>query len=223
MASNTRCRGASNSRDIAISRSEGAVIFRVLSTLASTMLLLAHFGFTFWPRCGLDCLLRLLFRLHLFQEVVEAIEILVPEFPEVSEPAVDLPERHRRDPARPPLRLAPARDQAGMLQHLQVLRNRRKAHVKGFCEFHHRRLAERQPRQARPAGRIGECRKGRAEGVNRHLYLACELNNLWVKYSERLRLSTARLHRRTGLVRNCAWGAGPQPPPLVWRKVCPGP
>src|SRR5258708_17495585 len=123
MASNTRCRGASNIRVMAISRSDGVVIFRVLSTLASTLLLLlrlllgSRFGF------------RGLIGLQFFQIVVEAIEVLIPEAVEPSEPAIDRLARDRRDAAWPPLRLSPAPRQAGMFQHLQTLSDRRKAHL----------------------------------------------------------------------------------------------
>src|ERR1700730_469329 len=180
MASNTRCRGASNIRVMAISRSDGVVIFRVLSILASTLLLLD------WLRLVLPLALRSGFRgligLQFFQIIVEAIEVLVPEAAETSEPAIDRPKRDRRDTAWPPLRLAPARDQAGMFQHLEMFRDCRKADVERFGKLHHRRFAERQPRQDRPPRRIGECCESRAERVGRHLCLAYWLNNLWVKY-----------------------------------------
>ena len=63
------------------------------------------------------------------------------------------------------LRVARARDQAGALQHLQMLGNRRQAHVERLGEFQHRRFAEREPRQDRPPCRIGEGREGGAEAV----------------------------------------------------------
>src|SRR5260221_10806262 len=126
MASNTRCRGASNIRVMAISRSDGVVIFSVLSTLASTLLLLLRLllgsGFGFHGLIGFQ----------LLQIVVEAIEVLIPEPAETSQPAIDRFERDRRDPAWAPLRLAPARDQAGMFQHLEMFRDCRKADVERF-------------------------------------------------------------------------------------------
>src|SRR5713101_6696864 len=161
MASNTRCRGASNTRVMAISRSDGVVIFRVLSTFASTLLLLLYSDFGFGSRRGFHRFLGLQF----LQIVVEAIEALIPEPAEVSQPAIDLFERDRRDTARSPLRLAPTRDQAGMFQHLEMFRDRGKAHVEWLGEFRHRRFAERQSRQNRPPCRIGEGCEGRAEGV----------------------------------------------------------
>src|ERR1700687_5275618 len=166
MTSNTKCRGASNTRVIAISRSDGGVIFSVLSTLVSTLPLLLCSNPGSFPRR-----LGRLFGFHFLQIAIEPFEILVPEPAEVSQPAIDLLERSRVDAAWAPLRLPPARDQAGMFQHLEMFRDRRKAHVKGFGQFRYRRLAERPTRQNRAPRRIGQCRECHAEGVERHRYL----------------------------------------------------
>src|ERR1700761_5516253 len=91
--------------------------------------------------------LQFLLSLHLLQHTVEAREAFVPEAAEAAEPLIDLFQRHRRNVARTPLRLAGARDQAGMLQHLQMLRDRGKAHVEGLRQLQHRGLAEREARQ----------------------------------------------------------------------------
>src|SRR2546430_12691244 len=56
------------------------------------------------------------FRLQLAQIVLQAIEALVPETAIVLQPVGGLLERSRLEPARPPLRLAAARDQTGALQ-----------------------------------------------------------------------------------------------------------
>src|ERR1700724_670463 len=69
-SSNTRCRGASNIRVMTISRSDGVVIFKVLSILASTLLLLvrllpgSRFGF------------HALIGLQICEIIVQAIEAL---------------------------------------------------------------------------------------------------------------------------------------------------
>src|SRR6202000_639625 len=55
--------------------------------------------------------------------------------------------------------------------------------------------AKREPRQDRPAGRVGERRKGSAEGVGGHLYFSHRLNNLWVKYDLAQITSTAKVRR----------------------------
>src|SRR5260370_16042559 len=165
MASNARCRGASNIRVMTISRSDGVVIFRVLSILASTLLLLdwLRLVLPLALRSGLRCLIGLQF----FQIIVEAIEVLVPEAAEISEPAIDRPKRDRRDPARTPLRLAAARDQAGMFQHLEMFRDRRKAHIERLGKLRHRGFPERPPPQDGPPGRIGQGRRSRGWPVGR--------------------------------------------------------
>src|SRR5258706_6355727 len=63
--------------------------------------------------------------LDLAQIVVEAIEAGVPELAVQPEPVDRALERPGFQAARPPLRGAAARDQAGALQHLQVLGDRR--------------------------------------------------------------------------------------------------
>src|ERR1700734_2592221 len=131
---------------MAISRSDGVVIVSVLFTFASTLLLPCS-DFTFGRRRGPFLGLKFL------QIIVEAAEVLVPEPSEAAQPAIDFSERDRRDPAGPPLRLAPAQDQAGMLQHLEMFRDCRKAHGERLREFCHRRLAARQARQNAPTPR----------------------------------------------------------------------
>src|SRR6185295_7880532 len=117
------------------------------------------------PRPCLFLLLLLLLRLQLAQIIFEAIEALFPKAAVAFEPVVDALERLGLDAAGAPLRLAAARDQPGALQHLEVLGDRRKAHVEGFGQLGDRRLAQRQPSQDRPAGRIGKGRKRGAQGV----------------------------------------------------------
>src|SRR5688572_11367710 len=99
MASQTRCRGASNRRVIVMARSEGIVIAKVslfAARLAGMFHLLAGF--------------------EGFQVAVEAVEPLLPER------AVPLGERRhvlqrpRLEPARPPLRFAAARHEPGAFE-----------------------------------------------------------------------------------------------------------
>src|SRR5262245_26220309 len=70
--------------------------------------------------------------LQLTQVIVEAVEPFLPEPSIGAEPVVDGLESSRLDAARPPLRLAAARDQTRPLQHLEVLGNGGKAHLEGF-------------------------------------------------------------------------------------------
>src|SRR5207247_9255268 len=73
----------------------------------------------------------LLLPLELAQIVVQAAEALFPETVIVLQPVCGALERTRLEPAGPPLRLAPARDQTGALQHFQVLGDGGEAHLEG--------------------------------------------------------------------------------------------
>src|SRR5450432_4234568 len=95
-ASQTRSRGASNTRVIKISRSE----------VSSTGMLLAD--------------MFLLLFLQLAQVFSEAIESLLPDFTVFFHPVGNILEARRFQPARPPLRLAPARDQPRSFEHLKM-------------------------------------------------------------------------------------------------------
>ena len=139
---------------------------------------------------GFSAVLGLL-GLQLLQVGLQAIQPLVPKPAIAFQPVVDGPQAVGRDAARAPLRLPPARDQPGPLQHLEVLGDGRQADVEGFRQLRHRRLAERQPRQDRPAGRVGERCKGGAERVG-HGHCTIRLNNRWVKYAIRGGPSRAR-------------------------------
>src|SRR5215471_17971528 len=90
-ARNTRSRGASNSRVITSSRSLGVMTGSALAAAG----------------------MRLSFPLDLTQVVVETIEAGVPELAVVRQPVDRGLERAGLEPARPPLRGAAARDQAG--------------------------------------------------------------------------------------------------------------
>jgi len=75
--------------------------------------------------------------------------------PQHPEPTVNLPNASFGEPAGTLRTFRPPRDQSGLLEHLQVLRNRRLRQPKGLYQFHHRSFALRQPRQNRPPGRVG--------------------------------------------------------------------
>src|SRR5579872_2050378 len=93
----TSARGASNVRVITNSRSGSG--FALLPWAMSVLLLLRVF-------------------LCLAQIFVQSVEALRPEPPIVLHPVGHVLERSRVQTARPPLRLAPALDQPGALQHL---------------------------------------------------------------------------------------------------------
>src|SRR5687768_18252739 len=150
-ASNTSSRGASSTRVVMMAR----------GSRSRSMLLLAD-----------TLLLRFVLRLQLAKIILQAVETFFPEAAIALQPIVNAFQSLGFDAARAPLRLASARDQAGALQHLEVLGDRRAADVEGLGQLVHRGLAERQPRQDRPARRVGEgCEFGaqRVHGIFRYL------------------------------------------------------
>src|SRR5271166_5421734 len=147
-ALNTSRRGASMTRVTTSSRS--AVLM-----FASTALLLA---------------------LQFLQVALEAVEALFPEDAVVLQPVGRTLERARFQPAWAPLCLTAAGDQAGVLQHLEVLGDRGEAHVERFGQFGDRGLAGGQPCQDRPARRVREGRECATEAIRRHAVV-----NLMVK------------------------------------------
>src|SRR5690606_12977221 len=80
---------------------------------------------------GIALLFRLawLFRLDLLQVDVQAIETLLPQAPVVLDPLRGGIQGLRLEPRRAPLAFAAAHDEPGALQHLEVLGDRRQAHV----------------------------------------------------------------------------------------------
>src|SRR5438128_3403304 len=116
-ALNTRRRGASKIRVMTSSRCADAT-----SALALAVIVL-------------------LARLQLAEIIVQAIEALLPEVAVVLQPVGGVLERPRLEPAGPPLGLAAARDQAGSLQHLEMLGHGRKAHLEGLGQLRDRSLA----------------------------------------------------------------------------------
>src|SRR5215831_9722853 len=106
--------------------------------------------------------------LELTQIVLQPVETLLPQLAVVLEPIVHVLERRGFNAAGPPLRLAATDDEAGALQHLQVLGYGWQAHFEGLRQLGDRGLAERQARQDGPPRRIGERREGSAEAVLGH-------------------------------------------------------
>src|SRR4051812_25219324 len=73
--------------------------------------------------------IRFLLVLQLAKVFVEPIEALFPELAIVADPVRHFLERAGVETAGAPLRVASAGDQPGALEHFQVLRDRRQAHV----------------------------------------------------------------------------------------------
>src|SRR5690242_5114329 len=84
----------------------------------------------------------LLLRLQFAQIFFEAIETLFPETAIAFEPFVDALQRLRFELAGAPLRIAPAADEAGLLQNLEMFRNGGAAHFERLGQFLHRCFAE---------------------------------------------------------------------------------
>jgi hypothetical protein len=96
------------------------------------------------------------------QIVIESIQAGFPDVAVTLGPVRHLFERACINPARPPLGLAPSRNQAGALEHPQVLRDRGHAHVERFGELGDRAFTGYQPRQNRSPCRIRQGGKGGA-------------------------------------------------------------
>src|SRR5262245_51777427 len=99
---------------------------------------------------------RLLLRLELVEQRVEAREVRVPDLAVVLDPRVRRLERFRFDPARSSLRVAAARDQSSTLEHLQMLRDRGLAHIERLSELVDRCLAESESGENRTPRWVGE-------------------------------------------------------------------
>src|SRR5687767_4299419 len=113
-----------------ISRSDGVVTLKLwlftalLTTMACSLLLV-----------------------DLFQVAVEPIEPFFPDVAVALGPVGDFLERAGLDPAGPPLRVAPPRDQPGALEHPKVLRHGDQAHVERLGQLGDRAFAGDQTGQ----------------------------------------------------------------------------
>src|SRR5438128_5918396 len=106
--------------------------------------------------------------LQLAQVCVEAIEALLPEDPVPLHPLRRIPQAVGLEPGGAPLGVTPARDQPGLLEHLEVLRYGWEGHVKGSRQLGDGGLARGEPGEDRAPGRIRDRRERCAEPVGRH-------------------------------------------------------
>src|SRR6185369_2700248 len=150
-ALNTSSRGASMSRVMTISR----------SAVSPAAALPARWAFSL--------VTLLLLHLQVLHKIFQPIEAAFPEDAVALDPIGDLPQGLRLEPARPPLRMAAARDQPGALQHLEMLGDRGRADGERCRQLLHRGLARYEPRQDGPACGIREGREGGAEVIRRHI------------------------------------------------------
>src|SRR5882672_398208 len=95
--------------------------------------------------------------------MVEAVEALIPEPPVMFHPIGHLAEGAGAEAAGAPLGPAEAGDEPCAVQHLQVLRHGREAHLERPGDFEDRGLARGQARQDRAPGRVGEGRERGAQ------------------------------------------------------------
>src|SRR5919112_249297 len=105
---------------------------------------------------------------YLLQVVVQTIEAFFPETTVTLHPVGGLLQRPRLEPARPRLRHATARDQTGPLEHLQVLGDARKAHLKRLGQLLDGGLTGGEPNQDLPPGRVRKGRKRAVKRIRRH-------------------------------------------------------
>src|SRR6266571_3434705 len=147
-AFHTRETGASKVR----STTSGSSFVTTLSFAAIFLLLALNF-------------LRLVLALQFLKVAVELVEALLPVAPVVLDPVGDVLEGIRLEPAGPPLRLAPSRDQARAGKNLQVPGDGGKADVEGFCKLLDRSLSGREPGEDRAPGGVGEGGEDGAQAI----------------------------------------------------------
>src|SRR5207247_1373925 len=152
---NTSSRGASSMVVEMISCLPGSMTYSVLGIVIS---LLVAIG--------------LLLLNQILQDIVEALEAFVPEPSVLPHPLGRLLQAPGLEAARPPLRVAALRDQAGVLQHFQVFADSGKAEVERLGQFRDRGLSLRKTSQDRPPRGIGEGCERDAELITCHLYLS---------------------------------------------------
>src|SRR5438034_11251908 len=112
---------------------------------------------------------------------VETVEAVFPKDAVPLHPLRRIAEPSRLEPCGTQLRIPPPRDEAGVLEHLEVLRNRGKRHVERLRELGDRSLPRREAREDRPPGRVGDGSERRAQAVGRHgLCCTSRLNNYLV-------------------------------------------
>src|SRR5207245_9014675 len=102
---------------------------------------------------------------ELIEQGIEALEAALPETAVALQPRGGFRERLGLEPAGPSLGVAAVGHQAGSLQHLEVLGDRRLAHREWPGQLRHRRLPRRAPGEDGAPRRIGECREGRIEAM----------------------------------------------------------
>src|SRR5258707_14019239 len=96
--------------------------------------------------------LRLVLALQFLEIGIQLVEALLPVAPVVLDPSGDVPEWSRLEPAGPPLRLAPSRDQSRAGKNLQAPGDGGKADVEGVCKLLDWRSSGGEPCEKRAPG-----------------------------------------------------------------------
>src|ERR1700686_1329965 len=155
----TRSRGASKTRVTDISLVPGLITTSLLAIIAAPFpVLLSLIAF------------RLL--LYFFQVLAQPIETLLPELPVSLHPVGHFLEPGRLEPTGTPLRFASLRDEPRALQHLEMLRNARKAQLERLRQLGHRLFARGEASKDRPPGGIRQGCERDAQVIGCHLVLS---------------------------------------------------
>ena len=102
---------------------------------------------------------------------LETVEAVGPVGVGASEPVVHWEQAVELKPRGAALAVASPTNEAGALEHFQVLGDRRLGQGGGLCELDDPGLARREALQDRPASGIGKCGESEAQGVTtRHCY-----------------------------------------------------
>src|SRR6516225_4795712 len=142
----------SGSVHICQTRANGASTIRSITTASPELLsVIAVACPSSWP--------------ELFEVVVHPVEAGLPDGPVAFSPGRDLLKRRRIQGARPVLGSLTPHHQPGPFQHLDVLRDRRKRHLKRLSELVDGRPAFCQTGEDRSPRRVGQGGEGLAEPV----------------------------------------------------------
>src|SRR5215469_6731321 len=110
-----------------------------------------------------------LLTLQLVEILTETLEAVLPVAAIALGPVGDFLERRRLQATGARLGRATAADEAGALEHFQMLGDGRLAHGERPRQLHHAGIAGGKPRQDGTARRVGERGKGRVEAAMAHL------------------------------------------------------
>src|SRR5580704_1159291 len=138
--------------------------------------------------------------LHLLEQSVEALEVPGPNTAVSLKPCGGLRERLGLKPARAALRVAAVRNEAGALEHLEVLGDGRLGHPEGLGQFQDRSFARSKARENGPASGVGKSGEGGIEAIGWIHYITCRLCNHMVIYETGRHLSSPSfLTKRPGI------------------------